>query len=302
MEAQDVFDSDGYDIALPYTNTPEQNRYKINKIYFEQSPFSYVVEYIEADDITKITCSHDEEYYCWSNIISEPIRTEKHSQNQANFDIAITPKLLLTILKEFHKGKLANTFKLKFPKEYKTVTTDLFVEINTKLPYSDDIDIKFICLKPDSITEADRFDFKLDRMKRTIEKENSIVVSEFQSEITKLTAEIEKLNNKIISMDKKMDTCITLYNIKNFATKDDLDKVSTEIQNINNKIIEIEKEEEYDGPDFAFVDDLEKCATKVELAKYATKQELCRHGRAYIVKLAGYATKNDLDKYALKVV
>jgi len=235
MEAQDVFESDGYNLALLYENLSEKSEFKINKICFEQSPFSYVVEYIEADDVTKITCSHDEEYFCWSNVISEPIRTEKHSQNRASFDLAITPKILFTILKEYCDGKLVNTFSLKFPKEYKTVTTDLFIEINTRLPYSEDIDIKFIYLKPDSITETERFDSKLNRMR----KEQDSVIKEMQSDIADLKNMLKKIMGEYVTKKE-----LHIYNnqvFDKFATKENLKKYAIKEDPVKTNIIPANK-------------------------------------------------------------
>jgi len=293
--------------------------YKTEKICFEQTSFNYLVEYIEQDGVTKITCSHNEEYYCWSKTISEPILTEKHSTDRSSFVLELTPKLLFTILKEFRDNKLDNTFELKFPKKYKTVTTDLFIEINTRLPYSDDVDIKFIYLEPGSITEAERFDFKLDRMKRTIEKENSSAIAELQSEIAKLQnvlsdigklySEIKKINNKTALIDDEMDRFVNADDINNalrrdlveYATKDELGKVSTEIQDIKNNITIIKKDVDV----CALETDLQEYATKAELAIYATNQDLAQYATtenlaqyAPVAYLAQYATKQDLAPYA----
>jgi len=226
---------------------------KMEEIRFESSPFNYVIEYTEDNNTIKITCSHCEEYFCWSKTISDPIQTEKcgNISGHSTFGLAMTPKLLFKILKEFCDGKLINTFELKFPESYKTVTTKLPIKINTKLPYSDDIDVKIIYLEPDSITESDRFDFKLDRMEKRISEEYLSIIKQLQQEIVEL--------------------------------KNVLNKTTDENKKIYSKIAKIE----IMGKQYAHTTDLARYAYTTDLKNYITGKDLVAHLVNYELKKLG---------------
>src|SRR5271154_5851432 len=158
----------------------------VSSLNFSEGPFIYTIKYLSTDYMLDIKCSHNEEYYVWSKTISDNFLSDQNITKSC-VQIILTPLLVFKIFEEFVNKTLNNIYSLSFPKNYKTPDTLLVIEITTKMPYLDAINRINIYLEPMLITEVDRINIKLARLKE------SLIIPQ-QHEITNLESSIRTVS------------------------------------------------------------------------------------------------------------
>jgi len=176
----------------------------ISSITFTVEAFTYIAKYLPSDNMLDLKCSHNEEYYSWSKIISEESKQETPSQDIPNQNQNVTstsscvqiipnPMLIFKLLEAYKNKTLNDIYTLSFPKDFKTYDTALVIEIHTKIPYIAEIDKKRIYLSHIPMTEADRVNLKLTRLKETI-------IEPQRNEIINLKTQMKTLNDSILPL------------------------------------------------------------------------------------------------------
>jgi len=204
----------------------------ISSITFTVEAFTYIAKYLPSDNMLDLKCSHNEEYYSWSKIIGDESKQETtsqdmHNQNQTHnvtstsscVQIIPNPMLIFKLLEAYKNKTLNDIYTLSFPKDFKTYDTPLVIEIHTKIPYIAEIDKKRIYLSHIPMTEADRVNLKLTRLKETI---------------------IEPQRNEIISLKTQMktlnDSILPLQNSQQFDVKSEMQALENKLNALETKL------------------------------------------------------------------
>jgi len=196
----------------------------VNSLNFSEGPFIYTIKYLSTDNILDIKCSHNEEYYVWSKTISDNFLSDQNITKSC-VQITLTPLLVFKILEEFVNKTLNNIYSMSFPKNYKTPDTLLVIEITTKMPYLDVMNRINIYLEPMLITEVDRINIKLARLKESLIVPQQNEINTLGSSIRTISETTTQLiSNSIADIRSRManeqyKTRIELNNINEMQTK-----------------------------------------------------------------------------------
>jgi hypothetical protein len=198
------------------------------ELTFSKYPFNYKILYFDQE--ISIECIHQEEYFSWREIIRENI-TSKDVDLNSSLHIPTRPSKLFRLFCEYKENRLDSIYTFKFQDNFKDPGIPITIELETKLPYDDDIDYKVIYLQPVRIDESKRFDFKIDHARSILENKHRDSEVMLLSKITELELQIQRLSNKF---EKNMD-----LERKYLTIEIELERYMSEIKN---KMSELEKE------------------------------------------------------------
>ncbi|AKI80589.1 hypothetical protein QJ850_gp110 [Acanthamoeba polyphaga mimivirus] len=272
-----------------------------SKIEFDNGDFNYVVEFVNklnGKDTITINCTHKEEFYCWSFITSDIIKTSKFisKEDSASLNINIKPKMLFKIFSAYKDNTLDKIYQIGFPKRFTSSESSITIELTTVLPMMDSyIDTKFITLNPKKIDEVERCSLKFMRLNHIIEQKN-------QENIQKINKEIEEI--------QVSQSAFSEYVREKYAKIDDPTDPLTQKRKENEFVEQLKnfltKPEYINIIIGALKPTLDKYVTKENLEdEYVTKENLENELQEFALETdcqSIFATKIDLDKYVLKPV
>ena len=261
-------------------------------ISFFNSPFTYTITFSPDDTMMEISCSHSEEYFTWSKIIDQDIITEFVDLKTSNLHLKVSPVLLFKLITEFKNGSLDPIYKFKFPEAYKTWDTSLVIELITRIPYETTTDHKIIILDPVTVSDSDRFNFKLAHVKDIMEQNNNNTISSLTMEIKDLKDQVANLKNEMHGVIKEYATKAGLIaHDSKFATKAELTAhdtkyaTKTELTSLDADLTALE---DIYATKAGLIALDAKFATKTELtaldAKFATKAEIKTLDTKFVAK------------------
>lgn len=210
-------------------------------ISFRENKFNYIVSYSPSNNMTNIECTHIEEYYVWQSTIADDIYTNEDELKKSYIAIKLTPKMIFDLIHSHVDRKLNPIYSFKFPEKIKAPTSQLMIELITKLPmYDEHEDIKVFFLQPLTISDSDRFNNKFLNLEDKNIKQMQLLHNE-NDELRREQAKLYELINEskqiIHLLTQTMQTLATKAELSNLATKQELGSyiAKTELANLVTK-------------------------------------------------------------------
>jgi hypothetical protein len=262
-------------------------------------------------DATIVKCEHKQDYHVWTLVMKDTlvVSDNTNSENDMSLRIPITPSYLCKLL-YYHKMKTLGElklFKFIFPDKPEHSTSILELKLRIELPYGneiidiphddDEILVKTVSfyLTPTEISDSERFNKTLLKMKEEITAENKNNMAILETQITSFKNEIDVLSNKIMSIATNCNN-----NNINLQVLADLDKTRGDLAKTKDDLAKIKDEfSKYATKgqliEYANMKDLNKYATKTDFGQYNAILEDMPKIRGELGKI-----KDDLTKYATK--
>jgi hypothetical protein len=275
----------------------------MESLNFNKGVYSYNVKYFE--DKLLIEAFHTHECLFWNVIIDDSY--EIHEGQTTSLSIKLTPALIFKFFKDYIELTLDKTVTIDLPDKYKDVDVQLAIVFIFTLPYdSSYCNAKTIFLQPKKISEAERFNLKLIRIKNEIEEAHKIEIKLLSEKIKTLENsighdKIKELENSISNAQSECETeniSIT-KTIKTLATKDELQAIRNFIGVLATKAEIALLATKAEISLLANKADISKTlATKDEIKTFATKDEITLLATKAEITLL--ATKDEIKNFVLK--
>ncbi len=219
-----------------------------NKIKFTVDKFNYVVKLSVLKNTHKITikCTHNEEFYCWTFMTCEIIKSD-YSSNSFYYDssnssinenindensnflsINICPEMLFNILTAFKNNMLDKIYQINFPQDFDSVKSNLSILLTITLPLMNNFpDIKTIILEPKNINEEKKYSLKLMRQSFITQQKNNEKFEKLSEKIEKMGKELTELqtvHNGLVKYIK--EKYVRLDDLVDFVNKRDIDVIT----------------------------------------------------------------------------
>ncbi|AKI78832.1 hypothetical protein [Acanthamoeba polyphaga mimivirus] len=220
-----------------------------NKIKFTVDKFNYVVKFSVLKNTHKITikCTHNEEFYCWTFMTCEIIKSDYSSNSSDNenindensnfLSINICPEMLFNILTAFKNNVLNKIYQINFPQDFDSNKSNLSILLTITLPLMNNFpDTKTIILEPKNINEEKKYFLKLMRQSFITQQKNNEKFEKLSGKIEKLSKELinlQMVHNGLVNYIK--EKYVRLDDLVDFVNKRDIDTFHEFIEILNHK-------------------------------------------------------------------